>query len=218
MCSSAFQVRIANIIPITYNAVVGGVPNGPHEWALRKPREFQHAVTRQMHSLAAQWNDISGSSIGIVHSTILFSAAITRLQRCKGRHEIVEPPTCSLTKAAETQGAILHYVWIVFDDCLYKTVSTEGHYAESANIMWLPCSEETELERKVLRKGVNHELKHGLLGLLHQIGEMPYTHKDVDGKGKVKKKLSSKETAEHILPHISRLSARFGYRQNWEVQ
>ncbi len=220
MCSSVFQVRIANIIPITYNAVVGGVSNGPHHWTLQKPCELQGAVSRQMCLLATQWDKVSCSSIRIVHCTrLLFGPAVQRLKRCQGRHEIVAPAACSLTGDAEMQGAILHYVWIVFNDSLYRKVSGEGHYTECLNIMWVPCSEETELpERKALRKGLNHELKHGLLGLLHQIGENPYTHKDVDGKGATKKKLSSKEVADRISAHIPKLSDRFGCRQDWEIQ
>ena len=219
MCTSVFQLRIANTIPVMYNAVVGGVPKGPHPWTLQKPCELQSAVSRQMHLLATEWDKVSCSSISIVHCTrLLFGPAVTGLKRRHGRHEIVAPAACSLTADAQMQGAILHYVWIVFDKSLYSNVGEKahkGHYTEHPSIMWVPSSQEIELNRPSRRKGLNHELKHGLLGLLQQIGEEPYTHKDVDGKGPTKKKLSSKEVAKLISPYIPRLSARFGYRQNW---
>ena len=77
MCSQPFQARIASIIPTTYNPAAHGANDPP----LQQPDEFQKAIDQIMGTMAAEWDDVSRSSIEIAHRSKQVKTEVKRLTK-----------------------------------------------------------------------------------------------------------------------------------------
>jgi hypothetical protein len=91
MSEKPFQVRIACIIPKTYDTVVGGAnQDKPVSWKVENESLLAEAVDRQMELLAQKWDKLSHSRIAIVWKSWWHREVVREMRRhgSRQRHEI----------------------------------------------------------------------------------------------------------------------------------
>ena len=234
MCRKRFQIRIASIIPVTYNAEVGGVTERaePLSWNLQQPDEFVKVVDGQMGSLAAEWDVLSSSFIEIVHLPEQVDTVIAKLQRCgkcqplkKKQHEITRPSIKTLINEARARDgrlrdAMLYYVWIVFPRCMYDRLTGQqrkGHYNPKKNSIWVPGLEVKLLERdenEEREDRVGHEFKEWLVDAARTLDKGSFEKHEVD-----ERRLSSRDVMNRLNSDtIARLRSKFDYKPDWAAQ
>jgi len=232
MCS-VFQVRIASIIPTTYNAKVAVRTGVKHQqWPLHDRAEFKKVVDAQMKSLAQEWKRVSSLSVQVVHLPEQVDTEVTELQR-RGKdqpldekqHEITKPSLKTLINEAcasdgRLRDAMVYYIWIVFPLNIYDELTGQqkkGHYSLGSNRIWVPC-----LEVKLLEQGqdeqsedrVGHEFKEWLVDTVRTVDTDAFGKHEVD-----EKKLSNEDVMSRLSRDIlAKLHRKFGYRPDWLEQ
>lgn len=177
MCSKLLRVRIASILPKTYDAWVEDVipEHKRRQWRLQCPTKVRESIRLQMELLKKKWEGLAASWLSVEPT---FSWC-DQLIRCIGkhgvkgenkRHQIDGPRESVLTSGEWRCGAALCYVWMKIPNWAKDSMSSEAHYNSDTRIAWMPFDEEQELGRSDLRKGVNREFKRWWVDVMKEEG------------------------------------------------
>lgn len=215
MSAQPFQVRIACIIPRSYDTVVGGANNDNRvPWNIENPSEFCRAVDHQMELLAQKWDERSGSRITIRWKPWWYSEVVREMRRHGGRHEIDDASFRSLRERCTSEGAMYQFVWVVVPQPIADQVSTESHYFH--RVVWLPCREADTIKKSrcnCFRSGVDDEFRHCLKNALCQGGVNAAKNLKVHASEKFVAGISSLLTPKVIQVLLD----HFGYCRDWEM-
>ena len=175
MCSTLLRIRIANIVPQSYHAVVEGICDQPRKWPIKQPDKLDKAIHQQMQCLAEKWEALPESCLCLVPTfppcdIVIRYLGLHKVKGAKCRHQIDVPDEQTLTSAACEDNAAVCYVWMAIPEWAGERMADQGHYDPNSRIVWMPCHEEKLIRRSGLRKGVNKEFERWWVDMLKGVG------------------------------------------------
>jgi len=159
MSEPMLSVRVVNVIPTQYEAVIAGIDDGSSEWEVKNSSLFTDAVELQMDMLGKKWAKLTEGGLGFDPRYIITDQPILKISARPGGYEISRPRVSELAGEEHMGQRYPIFVWPFFSKEVYARMDPRRRAlahttGEEMRVSWLPSAAGIKVPVAGFRHGV----------------------------------------------------------------